>query len=311
MKRRKIALVGAGNIGGQLAFNIATQGLGDIVLVDIPEKEGVAKGKALDLMQTAPIFGYDVSITGTSNYGDIRDVDVCIVTAGVPRRPGMNREDLLSINLKIIRSVADNIRTNAPESFVIVLSNPLDAMVYEMRRITGFPAKRVVGMAGILDSARMRYHIAKTCNCGVQEVMALVLGGHGDSMVPLLSYCTVNGIPVRQLLDSKTLDDIVARTRFGGGEIVELEGTSAFYAPAASATSMAEAYLLDRKRLLPCTAYLDGEYGHRDIYLGVPVVIGGGGVERIVEVKLTDEEKGLLDKSAEKVKNLVEETKMI
>ena len=235
MIRRKIALIGAGNIGGELAFSAAHLELGDVVLVDIPDKEGVAKGKALDLMQASLITGRDISVTGTSTYAKIGYADVCIVTAGVPRKPGMDREELLSINLKIIREVAANIRQYAPDSFVIVLSNPLDAMVYEMRKVTGFAANRVVGMAGVLDSARMRHFISEAYGCGVQEVNALVLGGHGDSMVPVLRYCTINGIPVSQLLDGTTLDGIVERTRFGGGEIVGLMGTSAFYAPAASA----------------------------------------------------------------------------
>jgi malate dehydrogenase len=311
MKRKKIALIGAGNIGGQLAFSAANLELGDVVLVDIPDKEGVARGKALDLMQAAMITGRDVTIAGTSDYAKIGHVDVCIVTAGVPRKPGMSRDDLLSINLKIIRDVATNIRQYAPDCFVIVLSNPLDAMVYEMRKVTGFPSNRVVGMAGVLDSARIRYFIADAYGCGVQEVNALVLGGHGDAMVPVLRYCTINGIPVTQLLDGKTLDAMVERTRFGGGEIVNLMGTSAFFAPAACAIAMAESYLKDRKRLLPCTAYLNGEYGFTDIYLGVPVLIGGGGVEKIIEIELTEEEKALLAKSAAGVQKLIDEAKKI
>ncbi len=311
MVRKKIALVGAGNIGGELAFGAANLELGDVVLVDIPEKEGVARGKALDLMQAAMITGRDVTITGTSNYAKIGYADVCIVTAGVPRKPGMSRDDLLSINLKIIRGVAANIRQYAPDCFVIVLSNPLDAMVYEMRKVTGFSSNRVVGMAGVLDSARIRYFIADAYGCGVQEVNALVLGGHGDAMVPVLRYCTINGIPVTQLLDKKVLDALVERTRFGGGEIVDLMGTSAFFAPAASAIAMAESYLMDRKRLLPCTAYLNGEYGYSDIYLGVPVVIGGGGVEKIIEVELSKQEKALLAKSAAGVKKLIDEAQKI
>ena len=311
MNRRKIALIGAGNIGGELAVIAAGGELGDIVIVDIPEKEGVAKGKALDIMQATAIMGCDVAIEGTADYSRIDHADVCIVTAGVPRKPGMNREDLLSINLKIIRSVAANIKKYAPESFVIVLSNPLDAMVHEMRKVTEFSPNRVVGMAGILDSARMRHFIARAYGCGVQEVKALVLGGHGDSMVPVLRYCSINGVPVTQLLDLKTLEAIVERTRFGGGEIVNLMGSSAYFAPASSAIEMAKSYLMDRKRLLPCTAYLNGEYGFSDIYLGVPVILGGSGVEKIVEIELSQEERKLLEKSARGVQELIEASKKL
>ncbi len=311
MVRKKIALIGAGNIGGLLAFSAAHLELGDVVLIDIPEKEGQAKGKALDLSQAALISNRDVVVTGTSRYANMGNADVCVVTAGVPRRPGMSRDDLLAINLKIIRSVGERIREYAPDSFVIVLSNPLDAMVYEMRKVTAIPANRVVGMAGVLDSARMRYFIADAYGCSVQEVSAMVLGGHGDSMVPVLRYCTINGVPVSQLLEAETLDAIVERTRFGGGEIVDLMGTSAYFAPAAGAMEMAACYLMDRKRLLPCTAYLNGEYGYRDLYLGVPAVIGGSGVEKIVEIELSDEEKTLLDKSASNVRALIEAAEKI
>ncbi len=305
MARKKIALIGAGNIGGELAMLAARRELGDVVLLDIPDKEGVAKGKALDIMQTGALDGFDAAVLGSSDYADIAGADVVVVTAGVPRKPGMSRDDLLSINLKIIRSVGSNIKANAPEALVIVISNPLDAMVYEMKKVTGFASRKVLGMAGALDSARFQCFLAEAAGVSVKAVNTLVLGGHGDSMVPCLSYCTVNGIPVRQLLDEQTLDAIVKRTRMGGGEIVGLMGTSAYYAPAAGAISMAESYLKSQRRLIACAAPLDGEYGHKDIYLGVPVVIGGEGLERIVEVELSSEEKAMLDKSAEAVGELL------
>jgi malate dehydrogenase len=305
-RRRKIALIGAGNIGGELAALVARRELGDAVLVDIPDKEGVAKGKALDLSQACALDNKDASITGTSEYSDIRGADVCIVTAGVPRKPGMSRDDLLGINLKIIRQVAAGIKTHASDAFVIVISNPLDAMVAEMQKVTGFPHARVVGMAGALDSARMQHFLADAIGVSAKEVNAMVLGGHGDSMVPAMSYCTVNGVPVTQFLPKDKLDEIVERTKFGGGEIVKLMGTSAYFAPAAGAIAMAASYLLDQKRLLPCAAYLTGQYGHKDMYMGVPVIIGKDGVEKIVEIELDDEEKQLLDKSAEHVRELVE-----
>jgi malate dehydrogenase len=305
-KRNKIALIGAGNIGGELAALAARKELGDVVLLDIPEKEGVAKGKALDLMQTLALDGFDANITGTSNYADIKGSDVVIVTAGVPRKPGMSRDDLLSINLKIIRSVATNIKANAPDAFVIVISNPLDAMVYEMKKVTGFPRQRVVGMAGALDSARFQCFLAEATGSSVRDVSALVLGGHGDTMVPCLSYTTIKGVPVTQLIAKDKLDAMVKRTAGGGGEIVQLMGTSAYYAPAAGAISMAESYLRAQRRTIACAAYLEGEYGYKDLYIGVPVVIGGAGVEKVVDVKLSAEEKALLDKSAAAVRELID-----
>jgi malate dehydrogenase len=304
--RKKIALIGAGNIGGELAALIARRELGDAILVDIPDKEGVAKGKALDLAQAVALDGLDATLTGTSDYADLAGADVCIVTAGVPRKPGMSRDDLLAINLKIIRTVAEGIKTHAPDALVIVISNPLDAMVTEMQKVTGFPYERVVGMAGALDAARFQCFIADAAGVSPKEVRCLVLGGHGDTMVPILSHCTVNGIPVAKLIAKETLDEIVARTRKGGGEIVGLMGTSAYYAPAAGAIAMAEAFLKDQKRLLPCAAHLTGQFGYDDLYIGVPCVIGGGGVERIVEVDLTEEEKKMLDHSANAVRELVE-----
>lgn len=306
MQRKKIALIGAGNIGGELAALAARRELGDVILVDIPDKEGVAKGKALDLSQACALDGVDAAVTGTANYRDIKGAAVCIVTAGVPRKPGMSRDDLLAINLKIIRSVAAGIKENAPDSLVIVISNPLDAMVNEMQKVTGFSPNRVVGMAGALDSARFQCFLAEAASVSTKEVNALVLGGHGDTMVPVLSYCTVNGIPVRQLIGEDKLNAIVERTKFGGGEIVKLMGTSAYYAPAAGAIAMAESYLKNQRRLLPCAAKLKGEYGLKDIYLGVPVVIGAEGVERIIEVELTSDEKAQLQKSAAHVTELLE-----
>jgi len=306
MSRRKVSLIGAGNIGGELCALIARRELGDVVLFDIPEKEGVAKGKALDLEQNGAVLGYDAKITGSSSWADVAGSDVVIVTAGVPRKPGMSRDDLLSINLKIIRSVGENLKKAAPDAFVIVVSNPLDAMVYELKKVTGFPGKKVVGMAGVLDSARFQLFLARELGVAVKDVRTMVLGGHGDTMVPVTSNCTVNGIPVTQLVAADKLAAIVDRTRNGGGEIVKLMGTSAFYAPASAAVSMAESYLKDLKRLVACAAYLDGEYGYKDLYMGVPVVIGAGGVERVVTIQLTADEKAMLDKSAAAVRELIE-----
>jgi malate dehydrogenase len=311
MARKKIALIGAGNIGGELASLAARNELGDVVLFDIPEKEGVAKGKALDLEQNGAILGTDAKITGTSNWADVAGSDVVIITAGVPRKPGMSRDDLLSVNLKIIRNVGENLKKHAPDAFVIVVSNPLDVMVYELKRITGFSGKKVVGMAGILDSARFQLFLAQEAGVSVKDVRALVLGGHGDTMVPILSNTTVNGIPVKQLVAADKLNAIVDRTRNGGGEIVKLMGTSAFAAPSTSAIAMATAYLKDQKRLLACAAYLDGEYGYKDLYMGVPIVIGAGGVEKIVNVELTSEEKAMLEKSAGAVREVLEASRKL
>src|SRR5450432_911916 len=311
MSRKKIALIGAGNIGGELAALIARRELGDVVLFDIPEKEGVAKGKALDLEQNGAVLGYDARITGTSSWDECAGADVVIVTAGVPRKPGMSRDDLLTINLKIIRGVAGNIKVKCPQAFVIVISNPLDAMVYELKQVTGFPRQRVVGMAGMLDAGRFQLFLAREMGVAVKDVRAMVLGGHGDTMVPVTSNCTVDGVPVAQLIAADKLHAIVERTRNGGGEIVKLMGTSAFYAPASAAVLMAEAFLKDQKRLLPAAAYLDGEYGYRDLYMGVPVVIGAGGVERVVDIALTADEKAMLDKSAAAVRELIEASKKL
>ncbi len=305
-RRNKIALIGAGNIGGELAALAARQNLGDVVLFDIPDKEGLAKGKALDLEQNGSILGYDAHITGTSSWDDCAGADVVIVTAGVPRKPGMSRDDLLSINLKIIRNVAENVKAKCKDAFVIVISNPLDAMVYELKKVSGLPKERVVGMAGVLDSARMQLFLARELGVNVGDVKTMVLGGHGDTMVPIIGSCTVNGIPLKQLVSKEKLDAIVARTAGGGGEIVKLMGTSAYYAPASAAISMAKSYLRDQKHLVPAAAYCEGEYGYQDLYIGLPVVIGGKGVERIVSIELTAEEKALLDKSAAAVRELLE-----
>jgi malate dehydrogenase len=307
--RKKIVLVGAGNIGGELAALCARKELGDVVLFDIPAKADFAKGKALDLEQNSAIAGYDSHITGTSDWKDCAGASVVIVTAGIPRKPGQSRDDLVSVNLPIIRNVADNVKEHCPDAFVIVISNPLDAMVYELKRRTGLARQRVVGMAGVLDSARFSLFVAREAGCSVKDVRTMVLGGHGDDMVPIVSATTVNGAPVTALLPKDKIDAIIARTRAGGGEIVKLMGTSAYYAPASSAVAMAESFLLDQKRLLPAAAYLEGEYGYKDLYMGVPVIIGGKGIEKIVELKLTEEEKAMLAKSAKSVQGVVDVVK--
>ncbi len=306
MARRKIGLIGAGNIGGELANLLATRQLGDVVLLDIPTREKVAQGKALDLEQATALSGSDVRITGTSSWQELAGADPLIVTAGIPRKPGQSRDDLLQVNLSIIREVADQAKRYCPDAFVIVASNPLDAMVYEFRRRTGARPERVVGMAGVLDSARFALFVAHELGVSVKDVRTLVLGGHGDDMVPVLSTCTANGVPVERLLSRDQLEAIVARTRKGGGEIVGLMGTSAYYAPAASIIAMAEAYLGDQQRMMPAAAYLNGEYGYRDLYVGVPVVIGARGVERIVQIDLTESEKWMLARSVASVKELVD-----
>lgn len=310
-RRNKIALIGAGNIGGELAALIARRELGDVVLFDIPEKQGLAQGKALDLEQNGAVLGHDAKITGSSNWDDVAGSDVVIITAGVPRKPGMSRDDLLSINLKIIRNVAENLKAKAPNAFVIVISNPLDAMVYELKKVTGFAREKVVGMAGVLDAARFQLFLAREAGVAVKDVRAMVLGGHGDTMVPVTSYCTIYGVPVSQYISADKLAAIVERTRGGGGEIVKLMGTSAYYAPASAAIVMAESFLKDQKRVVPAAAYLDGEYGYKDLYMGVPVVIGAGGVEKVVNIQLTTEEKAMLEKSAGAVRELIEASKKL
>ena len=305
MARKKIALIGAGMIGGTLAHLCALKGLGDVILFDVVE--GMPQGKALDLLEGGPIEGYDVALKGTNDYADIAGADVCIVTAGVPRKPGMSRDDLLGINAKIVGSVADNIKKHAPKAFVIVLTNPLDAMVTLMKERTGLPKHQVVGMAGVLDSSRYRSFLAAELKVSVTNVQAMVLGGHGDDMVPVRSHTTVGGIPIASLVAADKLEAIEQRTRQAGGEIVALLKTgSAFYSPAAAALQMADAYLHDRRAILPCAAYLEGEYGIRGLYVGVPVQIGAGGVERVLEIKLTDAERKGLETSAAHVKELVE-----
>lgn len=309
MKRNKIGLIGAGNIGGELANLAMTKQLGDVVLFDIPVKEEFAKGKALDLEQASTQSGADSTVIGTSKWEDLAGADVLIITAGVPRKPGQSRDDLVGINVPIIRNVAENAKKYCPNAFSIIISNPLDAMVYEYQRVTGFNAKMVAGMAGVLDSARFTLFLARAAGCSVKDVRAMVLGGHGDDMVPVLSNCTVSGVPITQFVDQGTLDGIVARTRAGGGEIVKLMGTSAYYAPAASAISMAEAFLNDEKRLLPAAAQLNGEYGFKDFFMGVPTIIGAGGIEKIVEIELNAEEKEMLKKSAASVQSVVDVVK--
>ena len=301
MARNKIALIGAGNIGGTLAHMIGLKELGDVVLFDV--FGGVAAGKALDIMQSGPVDGFDSLMTGGSNYKAIEGADVVIVTAGFPRTPGMSRDDLIGKNAGVIAEVADGIKTHCPNAFVICITNPLDAMVWVMKEKSGLPANKVVGMAGVLDSSRFRLFLAHEFGVSVEDVTAFVLGGHGDTMVPLTRYSTVAGIPVPDLIKmgwttQAKIDAVVQRTRDGGGEIVKLlERGSAFYAPAAAAVAMAESYLKDKKRVLPCAALLNGEYGVKDLYVGVPVVIGAGGIERIVEVAMNAEEKAAFDKS--------------
>ena len=304
--RKKISIIGAGNIGGELASLIAREELADVVLLDIPEKEGLCKGKALDLEQNGTILGYDCRITGSANYKDTAGSDVVIITAGVPRKPGMSRDDLLSINLKIMRSVAANLKENCPGAFIIVISNPLDAMVYECAKVGGFDKNMVCGMAGVLDSARMQLFLAQEVGVSVKDVRAMVLGGHGDTMVPVTSYCTVNGVPLKSFIAADRLAAIVARTANGGGEIVKLMGTSAYYAPATAAVAMAESFLKDQKRLLPAAAYCNGQFGISDLYIGVPTIIGKGGIEKVVEISLTDDEKAMLNKSVAAVRELVD-----
>jgi malate dehydrogenase len=310
MARPKIALIGAGQIGGTLAHLIGLKELGDVILFDVVE--GVPDGKALDIAQSSPINGFDAAFAGTSAYAGIKGADVCIVTAGVPRKPGMSRDDLLEINLKVMEQVGAGIKKYAPNAFVICITNPLDAMVWALQKFSGLPKDKVVGMAGILDAGRFRYFLASEFNVSVEDVTAFVLGGHGDTMVPLVRYSTVAGIPVPDLvkmgwLTQKRLDEIVQRTRDGGAEIVQLLKTgSAFYAPAASAIAMAESYLKDKKRVLPCAANLKGEYGVSDRNIGVPVVIGSKGVERIIEIDLNKAERQMFDKSVDAVNGLIE-----
>ncbi|HEV3044828.1 MAG TPA: malate dehydrogenase [Roseiarcus sp.] len=315
MARKKIALIGAGQIGGTLAHLAALKELGDIVLFDIVD--GVPQGKALDLAQAGPAEGFNARVSGASAYADIAGADVVIVTAGVPRKPGMSRDDLLGINLKVMESVGAGLKEHAPHAFVVCITNPLDAMVWALQKASGLPTAKVIGMAGVLDSSRFRYFLAEEFKVSVEDVTAFVLGGHGDDMVPSVRYSTVAGIPLPDLVKmgwttKERLDAIVERTRKGGGEIVNLLKTgSAFYAPAASAIAMAESYLKDQRRVLPCAAYLNGEYGVKDTYVGVPIVIGAAGVEKIVEIQFDAAEKAMFDKSVAAVQTLVEACKKI
>ena len=311
MSRAKISLIGGGQIGGNLALIAAQKELGDVKIFDIPNAEGMVKGKALDLMQLRPHDGFDTEIIGTSNWEDLRDTDVFIVTAGIPRKPGMNREDLLDINLGIMKDVASNIKDVAPNSFVIIVSNPLDAMVYAFYKASGFNKNMVVGMAGALDSARFRTFIAMEVGCSVQDVTCMVLGGHGDTMVPITRLGTVGGVPIESLVSAKKLEEIVNRTRFAGGEIVKLFGNgSAFYAPAQSAIEMAESFLRDKKRVIPCASLCEGEFGIDGYFIGVPSLIGKSGVEKILEFDLNDSEKSALNNTLDAVKKTVKETKL-
>ena len=309
MARIKIALIGGGQIGGNLALLAAQKELGDIIIFDIPKAEGMVKGKALDLMQLRPHDGYDTNIIGTSNWDDLKNTDVFIITAGIPRKPGMNREDLLEINLGIMKDVATNIKQQAPNAFVIVISNPLDAMVYAFYKVSRFPKNKVVGMAGALDSTRFRTFIAMETGYSVQDVTCMVLGGHGDTMVPISRLATIGGVPVTDLISPNRLKEIENRTRIAGGEIVKLFGNgSAFYAPAQSAIEMAEAFIRDKKRVIPCASLCEGEFGIDGYFIGVPSVIGSGGVENILEFSLTDKEKSELNHTLEAVKKTVAET---
>jgi malate dehydrogenase len=315
MARNKIALIGAGNIGGTLAHLAASKELGDVVLFDVVE--GIPEGKALDLSQCGPVEGFDAKLRGSQDYADIAGADVIIVTAGIARKPGMSRDDLLGINLKVMKAVGEGIKANAPDAFVICITNPLDAMVWALREFSGLPHNMVVGMAGVLDSARFRTFLAEEFGVSVQDVTAFVLGGHGDTMVPVVEYSTVAGIPIPDLVKmgwstKERIDEIVKRTRGGGGEIVALLKTgSAYYAPATAGIEMAEAYLKDKKRLLPCAVHLTGQYGVDNLYVGVPCIIGAGGVEKIVEIALNDEAKANFQVSVDAVKELLEACKAI
>jgi malate dehydrogenase len=309
MARKKIALIGGGNIGGVIAEHVAYRELGDVVIFDVVD--GLPQGKALDMAEGAPVLGADASIAGTNDYADIAGADIVIITAGLARKPGMSRDDLLATNLKIMKQVAGGVRDNAPDAFVIVISNPLDAMVYTFKEVSGFPKNRVIGMAGVLDSARFRAFVAWELDVSVEDVSALVLGGHGDTMVPLTRYCTVAGVPVSQLMGQDKIDAIVERTKGAGGEVVGLLKTgSAFVSPALSAVQMAEAILKDKKRVLACAALLEGEYGVDGLYVGVPCVLGAGGLERVIEVELDADERKQFDASVEHVKTLVEQIEL-
>jgi malate dehydrogenase len=305
-KRKKIAVIGAGFTGATAALMIAQKELGDVILVDIPSQNDPTKGKALDMLEASPVQGFNANITGTSDYADIQDADLVLITAGLPRKPGMSRDDLVSTNAKIIEQVSENIKKYAPNSYIIVLSNPVDAMTYVCYKTTGFPKNRIIGQSGVLDTARFNTFVAQELNVSVEDISGFVLGGHGDDMVPLVRFSYAGGIPLDKILPPHRIEAIVERTRKGGGEIVSLLGQgSAYYAPAASMVQMAEAILKDKKRILPCIAYLEGEYGYQDLYLGVPTVLGGDGIETVIEIALTPEEKTALDQSAQSVRNVM------
>ncbi|MBT2698538.1 malate dehydrogenase [Bacillus sp. ISL-40] len=305
-KRKKIAVIGAGFTGATAALMIAQKELGDVILVDIPSQNDPTKGKALDMLEASPVQGFNANITGTSDYADIQDADLVLITAGLPRKPGMSRDDLVSTNAKIIEQVSENIKKYAPNSYIIVLSNPVDAMTYVCYKTTGFPKNRIIGQSGVLDTARFNTFVAQELNVSVEDISGFVLGGHGDDMVPLVRFSYAGGIPLDKILPPHRIEAIVERTRKGGGEIVSLLGQgSAYYAPAASMVQMAEAILKDKKRILPCIAYLEGEYGYQDLYLGVPTILGGDGIETVIEIALTPEEKTALDQSAQSVRNVM------
>ncbi|MGG3005120.1 malate dehydrogenase [Geobacillus stearothermophilus] len=306
MKRKKISVIGAGFTGATTAFLLAQKELGDIVLVDIPQLENPTKGKALDMLESSPVLGFDANIIGTSDYADTADSDIVVITAGIARKPGMSRDDLVTTNQKIMKQVTKEVVKYSPNCYIIVLTNPVDAMTYTVFKESGFPKNRVIGQSGVLDTARFRTFVAQELNISVKDVTGFVLGGHGDDMVPLVRYSYAGGIPLEKLIPKDRLDAIVERTRKGGGEIVNLLGNgSAYYAPAASLAEMVEAILKDQRRILPAIAYLEGEYGYEGIYLGVPTILGGNGIEKVIELELTEDEKAALAKSVESVKNVM------
>lgn len=306
VRRKKISVIGAGFTGSTTAFLLAQKELGDVVLLDIPQVDKPTKGKALDMLESTPVLGADVNVVGTSDYKDTANSDLVIITAGIARKPGMSRDDLVSTNAKVIRSVTKQVVAFSPDCIILVLTNPVDAMTYEAYRTSGFPKHRVIGQSGVLDTARFRTFVAQELNLSVEDVSGFVLGGHGDDMVPLIRYSYAGGIPLEKLISPERLAEIVDRTRKGGGEIVELLGNgSAYYAPAAALVQMAEAILKDKRRILPAIAYLEGEYGYSNLYLGVPVILGGNGIEKVIELELTNEEKQALDRSVESVMNVM------
>jgi malate dehydrogenase len=306
MKRKKISVIGAGFTGATTAFILAQKELGDVVLVDIPQLENPTKGKALDMLESSPVLGFDANIIGTSDYADTADSDIVVITAGIARKPGMSRDDLVTTNQKIMKAVTKEVVKYSPNCYIIVLTNPVDAMTYTVYKESGFPKNRVIGQSGVLDTARFRTFVAQELNLSVKDITGFVLGGHGDDMVPLVRYSYAGGIPLEKLIPKERLDAIVERTRKGGGEIVNLLGNgSAYYAPAASLVEMVEAIIKDQRRVLPAIAYLEGEYGYEGIYLGVPTILGGNGLEKVIELELTEEEKAALAKSVESVKNVM------